>query len=563
MQILQKAKTYDVCIVGSGAGGGMAAKVLAEAGAETVMLEAGQPWAAEKDGAMFKWNYESPRRGASSRARPFGEFDGCIGGWDIEGEPFTVAPGEKFMWFRARMLGGRTNHWGRISLRFGPRDFKARSHDGLGDDWPIGYGDIKPYYDKLDRFVGLFGSMEGMENEPDGIFQPPPAPRVHERLIKKACDQLQIKCVPSRLSILTQPLHGRAACHYCGQCGRGCSTASNFSTPSVLLPPALATGKLTIVTGAMAREVLTNDEGLATGVSYVDTATGQVREVRARIVVLAASACESARLLLNSKSTRHPNGLANSSGTVGKYLTDTLGTGMGGQIPALEGQPSYNQDGVGGMHMYVPWWLDNKKLDFPRGYHIELYGGREMPGWGFMNGIQWTQGGGYGAALKEDYRRLYGSFVWLAGRGEMIPNEGSYCEIDPSLVDKWGIPVLRFHWKWSEHELNQARHHNDTFAEIIDKMGGRLSGTKPPRTADHGLKAGGEIIHEAGCTRMGDNPRTSVLNKWCQAHDAKNVFVADSGPFVSNAHKNMTWTILALSMRTSEHIAEERNKGNL
>jgi choline dehydrogenase-like flavoprotein len=563
MQILQKAKTYDVCIVGSGAGGGMAAKVLAEAGAETVMLEAGQPWAAEKDGAMFKWNYESPRRGASSRARPFGEFDGCIGGWDIEGEPFTVAPGEKFMWFRARMLGGRTNHWGRISLRFGPRDFKARSHDGLGDDWPIGYEDIKPYYDKLDRFVGLFGSAEGMENEPDGIFQPPPAPRVHERLIKKACDQLQIKCIPSRLSILTQPLHGRAACHYCGQCGRGCSTASNFSTPSVLLPPALATGKLTIVTGAMAREVLTNDEGLATGVSYVDTATGQVREVRARIVVLAASACESARLLLNSKSTRHPNGLANSSGTVGKYLTDTLGTGMGGQIPALEAQPSYNQDGVGGMHMYIPWWLDNKKLDFPRGYHIELYGGREMPGWGFMNGIQWTQGGGYGAKLKEDYRRLYGSFVWLAGRGEMIPNEGSYCELDPSVVDKWGIPVLRFHWKWSEHELNQARHHNDTFAEIIGKMGGRLSGTKPPRTADHGLKAGGEIIHEAGCTRMGDNPRTSVLNKWCQAHDAKNVFVADSGPFVSNAHKNMTWTILALSMRTSEHIAEERNKGNL
>jgi choline dehydrogenase-like flavoprotein len=331
----------------------------------------------------------------------------------------------------------------------------------------------------------------------------------------------------------------------------------------VLLPPALATGKLTIVTGAMAREVLTNDEGLATGVSYVDTATGQVREVRARIVVLAASACESARLLLNSKSPRHPAGLANSSGTVGKYLTDTLGTGMGGQIPALEGLPSFNEDGVGGMHMYVPWWLDNKKLDFPRGYHIELGGGRNMPGWGFMNGIQWTQGGGYGAKLKEDYRRLYGSFVWLSGRGEMIPNEGSYCELDPSVVDKWGIPVLRFHWKWSEHELNQARHMNDTFAEIIDKMGGRLSGTKPPRTADHGLKAGGEIIHEAGCTRMGDNPRTSVLNRWCQAHDARNVFVADSGPFVSNAHKNMTWTILALSWRTSEHIAEERNKGNL
>lgn len=563
MQVVQKAKAFDVCIVGSGAGGGMAAKVLTEAGAECVLLEAGAPWAADKDGAMFAWSYDSPRRGAGSRAKPFGEFDGCVGGWDIEGEPYTVAPGERFMWFRARMLGGRTNHWGRISLRFGPRDFKARSHDGLGDDWPIGYEDIKPYYDRLDRFVGLFGSLEGMENEPDGIFQPPPAPRAHERLIKKACDQLQVKCVPSRMSILTQPLNGRAACHYCGQCGRGCSTHSNFSTPSVLLPPALATGKLTIVTGAMAREVLTDAEGLATGVSYVDTATGQEKQVRARIVVLAASACESARLLLNSKSTRHPAGLANSSGTVGRYLTDTLGTGLGGQIPALEGLPPYNEDGVGGMHMYVPWWLDNKKLDFPRGYHIELGGGRHMPSYGFMGGIHRVQGGGYGQKLKDDYRRLYGSMVWFAGRGEMIPNEGSYCEIDPGVVDKWGIPVLRFHWKWSEHELHQARHMHQTFAEIIEKMGGRLTSPIPPRSADHGLKVGGEIIHEAGCTRMGASPRTSVLNEWCQAHDCKNLFVADSGPFVSNAHKNMTWTILALSMRTSEHIASERNKGNL
>ena len=563
MQVLQKAKTYDVCIVGSGAGGGMAAKVLTEAGAECVLLEAGQPWDVQKDGVMFKWSYDSPRRGAGSRLRPFGEFDACVGGWDIEGEPFTVAEGSRFMWFRARMLGGRTNHWGRISLRFGPRDFKARSQDGLGDDWPIGYEDVKPYYDKLDRFVGIFGSMEGMENEPDGIFQPPPAPRAHEHLIKKACDQLAIKCVPSRLSILTQPLNGRAACHYCGQCGRGCSTHSNFSTPSVLLPPALATGKLTIVTGAMAREVLTDTEGLATGVSYVDVKTGREQQVRAKIVVLAASACESARLLLNSKSPRHPAGLANSSGTVGRYLTDTLGTGLGGHIPALESQPSYNEDGVGGMHMYVPWWLDNRKLDFPRGYHIELYGGRNMPSYGFMGGIHKLTGGGYGQKLKDDYRRLYGSMIWLSGRGEMIPNEGSYCELDPGVVDKWGIPVLRFHWKWSEHELNQARHHNRTFAEIIEKMGGKLTMAIPDRNSDHGLKVGGEIIHEAGCTRMGDNPRTSVLNKWCQAHDAKNVFVADSGPFVSNAHKNMTWTILALSMRTSEHIAEERNKGNL
>ena len=512
---------------------------------------------------MMSWAYDSPRRGAGSRRKPFGEFDGCIGGWDLEGEPYTTADGQRFLWWRARMLGGRTNHWGRISLRFGPHDFKGRSRDGLGDDWPIGYDDMKPYYDKLDELVGIFGTNEGLENEPDGVFLPPPAPRAYERLVKKASDKLNVTCIPSRLSILTKAHNGRPACHYCGQCGRGCKTRSNFSSPSVLLPPALATGKLKIVTGAMAREVLTNAEGRATAVAYVDTATGKTEEIRAKIIVLAASACETARLLLNSKSTRHPDGLANSSGNVGRYLTDTTGTSVQGHIPVLEGLPPYNDDGAGGMHVYMPWWLDNRKLDFPRGYHIEPWGGRDMPGYGFMSGIHKLTGGGYGKKLKDDYRRLYGSIVGFSGRGEMLPNKDCYCEIDPSVVDKYGIPVLRFHWKWTDGELNQARHMNETAARIIEAMGGKVVGKLPGKDKDYGLKLGGEIIHEAGTTRMGTSPRTSVLNEWCQAHDCKNLFVADSGPFVSNAHKNMTWTILALSMRTSEHIVEERRKGNL
>jgi choline dehydrogenase-like flavoprotein len=565
MQVIRSPKIYDVCIVGSGAGGGMAAKVLCEAGADVVMLEAGGMWDSAKDSKMSAWPYDSPRRGAATPTKPFGEFDGCIGGWDIEGEPYTQAAGSQFDWFRGRMLGGRTNHWGRISLRWGPDDFKHRSLDGIGDDWPIGYDDIKPYYDKLDRLVGLFGSMEHIPNEPDGIFQPPPKPRCYELLIKQAADKLHITCIPNRLSILTQPLNGRPACHYCGQCGRGCATHANFSSTSVLLPPALATGKLKIITNAMAREVLTDDSGLATGVSYVSRSDRRDYVVRARIVVLAASACESARLLLNSRSGRFPDGLANSSGAVGRYLTDSTGLSVGGHIPKMEHGVPHNEDGTGGAHLYMPWWLDNTKLDFPRGYHIELGGGKHSaPAFGFMGGIQRFNGvGGYGKSLKDDYRRFYGATVNFAGRGEMIPNEHTYCEIDPNVVDAYGIPVLRFHAKFSEHEVNQAKHMQETFREIIHEMGGTPLSPMPTREQLYGLEPVGRIIHEVGTTRMGDDPTTSVLNANCQAHDVKNLFVADAGPFVSNAHKNCTWTILALAMRTSEYISQQRNQGSL
>jgi choline dehydrogenase-like flavoprotein len=564
VQIIRQPTTYDVCIVGSGAGGGMAAKVLCEAGANVVMLEAGGMWDSAKDSKMSTWSYESPRRGAATPTKPFGEFDGCIGGWDIDGEPYTQAPGSTFDWFRGRMLGGRTNHWGRISLRMGPDDFRRKTLDGLGDDWPMTYDELKPYYDKLDRLVGIFGSMEGLPNEPDGVFLPPPKPRCYELLIKQAADKLHVTCVSSRLSILTRPLNGRPACHYCGQCGRGCSTHSNFSSPSVLIPPAQATGRLRIITNAMAREVLTDEQGLATGVSYVNRTDRRDYAVRARIVVLAASACETARLLLNSKSGRFPQGLANSSGQIGRNLTDSTGLSVGGHIPKMENMPPHNEDGAGGAHLYMPWWLDNAKLDFPRGYHIEIGGGRRMPGFGFMGGIErFNTRGGYGKSLKEDYRRYYGATVGFSGRGEMIPNADTYCEIDPNVVDTYGIPVLRFHAKMSEHEINQAKHMQDTFREIIHEMGGTPTSSMPSRESGYGLANVGRIIHEVGTTRMGNDAGASVLTANCQAHDVKNLFVADGGPFVSNAHKNCTWTILALAMRTSEFIAQQRNQGTL
>jgi choline dehydrogenase-like flavoprotein len=575
MQVIRNRKIYDVAIIGSGAGGGMAAKVLTEAGADVVMLEAGPMWDPVKDSYMFKWNYDSPRRGASIPTQQFGEFDAAFGGWTLDGEPYTSAPGQTFDWFRSRMLGGRTNHWGRISLRFGPDDFRRKSLDGLGDDWPITYDDIKPYYDQIDKLIGVFGTNLGARfpNEPDGLFLPPPQPRCYELLIKQAAEKLDVPVVPSRLSILTKPLNGRLPCHYCGQCNRGCATHSNFSSPSVLLPPAMATGKLTIVANAMAREVTVDDAGLASGVSYIDKNTVRENHVRARIVVLAASACESARILLNSKSGKFPQGLANSSGVVGKYLTDSTGTGVSGFIPKLMDGVPHNEDGVGGMHLYMPWWLDNKKLDFPRGYHIEIGGGRRMPGAGFLGNIHSFTGveasgtpisfGGYGKNLKRDYRRVYGSTVGFSGRGEQVPNKDCYLEIDPRTVDKWGIPVLRFHFKWGDYEIKQAKHMQETFRAIIQEMGGTPLSAMPGEASNYGLEPGGRIIHELGVTRMGNDPSTSVLNKNCQAHDVKNVFVADGGPFVSQADKNCTWTILALAMRTSQFIADERKKGTI
>jgi choline dehydrogenase-like flavoprotein len=573
VQIIRNRTLYDVCIVGSGAGGGMAAKVLTEAGANVLMLEAGPMWDPVRDPMMFKWPYDTPRRGAAIPERQFGEFDAALGGWTLEGEPYTTGPGSTFDWFRSRMLGGRTNHWGRISLRFGPDDFRRKSIDGLGDDWPITYEQLKPYYDRIDSLIGIFGSYEKLPNDPDGMFMPPPKPRCFELLIKQAAHRLNITCIPSRLSILTKPLNGRPACHYCGQCNRGCATHSNFSSPSVLIPPALATKRLTILANAMAREITVDETGLATGVAYIDKNSGRENHVRARIVVLAASACESARILLNSKSTKFPQGLANSSGNVGKYLTDTTGAGVTGFIPKLMSNPPHNEDGVGGMHIFMPWWLDNRKLDFPRGYHIEPGGGRRMPNFGFLGGIHnYTgiegsgrppAGPGYGKQLKDDYRRYYGATVSFAGRGEMIPNKDSFCELDPSVVDKWGIPVLRFHFKWSEHEINQAKHMQETFRAIITEMGGTAMSTMPSRERGYGIAPGGRIIHEVGVTRMGSDPNTSALNTNCQAHDCKNVFVTDGGPFVSNPDKNCTWTILALAMRTSEYIAEQRKAGSL
>jgi choline dehydrogenase-like flavoprotein len=361
-------------------------------------------------------------------------------------------------------------------------------------------------------------------------------------------------------------MRSRQACLWATPCGRGCSIKANFQSTTVLLPPALATGNCDIICDAMVYEVTTGANGKASGVRYVDRLTRTHHQVQGRVVVLAASACETARILLNSKSATFPNGMANGSGLVGKYLMDTVGAGIQGQIPALENVPPHNEDGADGEHVYMPWWLYRDqaagKLDFARGYHIEFGGGRRMPGPGIFGGLENFTDGAYGARFKEAARRYYGSFLFFDGRGEMIPNEDSYCELDSNTVDQWGIPVLRFHWKWSDHETRQAAHMVKTFAEIIDAMGGTVTGTLRTDGAQV-IARGGQIIHEVGTTQMGSDPAKSVLNASCQSWEVKNLFVADGAPFVSNADKNPTLSIMALAWRTMDHLMAEMKRGNV
>ena len=590
-------KSYDVIVVGSGAAGGQTAYTLAMEGARVLMLEAGRKYDPSTETPMFQTPEQGPLRGVDTVDKPFGFYDATVdGGWTVPGEPYVQTRTDlagRFDWWRARMLGGRTNHWGRYSFRDGPYDFKPRTRDGLGFDWPISYEEMAPYYDKVELLIGVYGANDGLENTPNsgpGCLLPPPKPRVSDLLIAKASKTLGIPTIAGHRAVLTQQLDwqnspaklhpgnaaaqaiiaadmkNRAACFYATPCGRGCSIRANYQSTTVHLPPALATGRLDILTDAMVYEVTLGKDGRAKGVGFTDRTTGKRHQATGRVVVLAASAFESVRILLNSTSPKFSHGLANSSGKLGKYLMDTVGSSVRGQVPLLENLPPHNEDGADGGHMYSPWWLYKEqlagKLKFARGYHIEFGGGKTLPGMDTAAKLDWLTGGSYGAQFKQDARRYYGSFVGFAGRGEMIPNERSYCEIDSNVKDKWGIPVLRFHWEWSAHETEQAAHMQQTFASIIDAMGGRVIGDIKTNGAD-AIRTGGSIIHEVGGAIMGARASDSVTNKWCQAWDVKNLFLTDGAPFPSNADKNPTLTIMANAWRVSDYILERMRRKEL
>ncbi|MBL6766369.1 MAG: GMC family oxidoreductase [Verrucomicrobiae bacterium] len=592
----QAKSEYDVAIVGSGAGGGQMAYTLTLAGLKCVLLEAGRAYHPDTETAMFQRRDQAPLMGVSTPDKDFGFHDATVdGGWDVPNEPYTQASKkdeEQFWWWRARMLGGRTNHWGRISLRNGPYDFKPHARDGLGFDWPLDYETVEPYYTKVERLIGVYGTNEGLENtpdSPDGVLLPAPKGRAAELLAQKHAKKVGVPIIPIHRAVLTKALdaetipaklhpgnqraqkivaasmRARAACFWATDCGRGCNIRANYQSTTVHLPPALATGNLDIIPDAHAREILMGRDDKATGVLFIDKTTGREERVKAKAVVIAASSGETVRILLNSRSNRSPNGLANSSGLVGKYIMDTVGADVRGHIPALENLPPHNEDGAGGSHFYAPWWLYQQqlagKLDFARGYHIEMGGTRRMPGGGLPVAADLVRGA-YGTRLKEDARRYYGASFGLACRGEMIPNEHSFAELDPNVKDKWGIPVVRWHWRWSDQELNMATHAVKTFTSIIEAMGGHVT-HNAKMTGQDAIMNGGKIIHEVGGALMGADSRKSVCNEWNRTWDVKNLFLNDGSPFPSNADKNPTLTIMALAWRTADHIIAEARKGNL
>lgn len=592
--------SYDVVIVGSGAGGGQTAYTLTMEGLKVLILEAGRSFDVQSEVAMLQLPSQAPLRGEKTPDKQYGFHDCSINsGWDIPGEPYTNAnkePEDQFRWWRQRMMGGRTNHWGRITLRNGPYDFKPRTRFDLGFDWPIGYEDIAPYYDKVEMLIGVFGTNEGLENSPDsspGVLQPAPKLRVGELYAQKHGKKVgahvtsihravltkpqDTETLPAKLhpgnakaqSILKDSMGTRAPCFWATDCHRGCAIRANYDSQTVHLRPALATGNLDILPNAMAREVTLDKQGRATGITFINKKDGSEGHAKGRAVVLAARSQESVRLLLNSKSSAFPQGLANSSGKVGKYITDSVSTSLSAHIPAFEGMPIHNEDGAGGPHAYVPWTMHAQngkgELGFPGGYHLEFTSGRQMPSLTTLNGIESRlghEGVLFGEQLKTEARRYYGSHLGFGAQGTMLPNDGSFCELDPELKDQWGIPVLRFHWKWTDFELNQAHHQQQHIRELLEAMGGKVS-ARTEKEKTKLLRQGGTVIHEVGGAIMGADRETSVTNQWSQTWDVKNLFMADGAPFASTADKNPTLTIMALAWRMADHLMDEMKKGNI
>lgn len=562
---MQRPKKYDAVIVGSGAAGGMAAYMLTKAGMKVLVLEAGPKLDLYNDFKTHAWPYDEKYRGRISPRDAHNYKYGFADGYTthiyarLDENPYATPAGKPFDWVRARAVGGRTLVWGRVALRLGPLDFKAASHDGYGDDWPISYEDLQSYYDNVDRLIGVMGTKEGLPQLPDGIFQPPQPMLCGERILQRGVEKTGRRLIPTRAGVISQKLaHNkyRAACHYCGTCGRGCDVGAMFNSPTGLLAPAQETGNLTLRSDAVVREVLIDPRtGKAKGVSYVDRRTKRDYEAHGSIVILGASTLESTRILLNSKSRLHPNGLANSSGVLGHYLHDhTWGVSFTGMVKSMKGREIINEDGRP-QGTYIPAFRNLDKASKQQKY-IRRFGYQCGSGAGIFPGHAKLLPG-FGADFKRDVLAWHPALVRMSAFGEVLARRENHVSIDPDLKDAWGIPSLRIDIAYGENEQALTNDAIECAHEMFDAAGVELL------TENREMFAPGHSIHEVGTARMGNDPKTSVLNKFNQAHDVKNLFVVDGSCFVSSGCVNPTLTILALAMRASDYMVEQAKRGEL
>jgi choline dehydrogenase-like flavoprotein len=558
--------SFDAVIIGSGITGGWAAKELTEKGLNTLVLEAGRPIVPERDYVEHVAPWELKYRNWDDRAErertqhiqrqcdyACDEYSHKFFVNDLE-NPYKTDPGKPFAWIRGRQVGGKSLTWGRQSYRWSDLDFEANLRDGIAVDWPIRYADIAPWYDYVEEFAGISGQAEGLPQLPDGKFLPPMEMTCVEKDVRDAIakhygDERMMTI--GRSAVLTRTHKGRAACHYCGVCHRGCITQSYFSSLNSTLPAAQKTGKLTIRPYSVVHSLIYDPKSRrVSGVRVIDGQTKNTMEFKGRVVFLCASTLESTRILLNSSTTEFPNGLANSSGELGHNLMDHhMGSGAGGVMPGHQDKNVFGNRPNG---IYIPRFrnVKTKHNDFVRGYGYQGGGGRE----GWSRGYSMS---GIGVEFKNMLKTPGPWGMSLGGFGESLPDHGNFVEINKDLVDAWGIPTLRIHYQWTPNELAMSRDIAIQAAEMLAAAGAR------DIRIDQDITPPGLGIHEMGTARMGRDPKTSVLNEHNQAHDAKNLFMTDGACMTSASCVNPSLTYMALTARACDFAVSQMKKTEL
>jgi choline dehydrogenase-like flavoprotein len=544
-------QVYDVVVIGTGAGGGMAIHTLCRAGAKVCALNGSRRLNPQKDFRNHRMPYDMKFRGfgdPKKRAERIGYMDNeyIEGIWEHD-LVFTTAPGTRWTWPRCFAVGGKTNFWGRSSARFGDIDFRAASRDGYDVDWPVTYDEIAPYYRRVERMIGVASTVQNRPSNPDGEYLPPMNFRCIDRILESGASKIGIPYLPDRIAQLTVPHAGHPSCHFCANCTEGCDIGAFFSTPWFFLPEAEKTGNLELRTNALAKNILTDANGRAAGVAYVDRNTKQEIEIYGRAVVVAASCIESARIMLNSKSRHWPTGIANSTGQLGRNLCDHLyGTTARGYFPQLLGQPSFPDNVSASTVAWMPRWqnLDNPRQEkFIRGYSVYPDGGcGEFP-WYF------EQIEGFGRKFKREIKRRYPTPISFYIQAPTQRSDSNYVDIDPSVKDMYGIPAARIHFEWDKNTLLMWEHGKQACEQLLHASGAEYLGTGE-------IDVPGTSLHETGTCRMGNDAKRFVTNRFGQTHDVPNLYVADASVFPNCTDKTTTLSILALSLRASEHLIE-------